>query len=98
MPAQKLLPRRLPASLWRWLQPLPLENRSDRAAGYAVSEIRQRALDAPIAPISVLLCHANHQCLDLRGGARSSRSALGAAVVFLGDQLAMPSQQGLRSH
>jgi hypothetical protein len=95
MPAQKLLPGRLPTPLRRWLDSVTFQNLSDRAACKLVPQIRQRALDAPIAPIPVLLCHSNHQSLDLSGGTRPARSALATAVVFLGDQLSMPGQQGL---
>src|SRR5437667_2377561 len=51
MPAQKLLPGRLPAALWRRLDPVPFQNLSDRAARNFVPQIGQCALDPPIAPI-----------------------------------------------
>jgi len=76
--------------LRRRLAAVPLQNLSDRAAGNLVPQIGHCPLDAPIAPIPVLFGHSNHPSLDLVGGARSPRSALATAVVFLSDQFAMP--------
>ena len=69
----KLLPGRLPASLRRWFDPMRLQNRCNGAAANTVSEIGQRALDAPVTPIPVLLGISNHQRLDLAGDGRSPR-------------------------
>src|SRR5215471_3378745 len=96
MPAQKLLPGRLPARLRRRLDPVPFQNRSNRTAGKLVAQMGQGALDSSIAPIPVLFCHAHHQSLDLISGTWPTRGTMGSSVVLLGDQLPMPSQQGLR--
>ena len=95
MPAQKLLPGRLPAALRRRLDPVPFQHLSDRAARNCVPQIGQCALDPPIAPIPVLLCESNHQLLDIEGCSRTPRPALRSAVVLVGNQLPMPGQQGL---
>jgi hypothetical protein len=48
-------------------------------------------LDDSIAPLAVLLCHANNQGLSLSDDTRLSRPALTAAVIFLSDQFPMPA-------
>ncbi len=58
VPAQKLLPARLPAPLRRRFDAVPLQNLSDRAAGSFVPQIGQCALDPSIASIPVFLCHS----------------------------------------
>src|SRR5215471_13409344 len=93
---QEFLPSRLPVSLGRRLNPLPLQNLRDRAARKLVPRIRQCALDSPIAPIPVFLCHPDHQSLELARRPRPPWSALASAVVFLSNQSAMPSQQSFR--
>ena len=50
-----------------------LPSRCNGAAANIVSEIGQRALDAPVTPIPVLLGISNHQRLDLAGDGRSLR-------------------------
>jgi hypothetical protein len=55
-------------------------------------------LDPTIAPILVLFGHSDDQRLDLIAGARPPRSTLSTAVVLLGDQFAMPSEQSFGRH
>jgi hypothetical protein len=43
-----------------------------------------------------LLSHADYEVLDFVGGAWPTDSALGAAVILFGNQLAMPGQQCVR--
>src|SRR5215472_5097177 len=50
-------------------------------------------LDSPAAPVSVLRGHADHQPLDLLSGVRTTWALLLAALIFPGDQPAMPAQQ-----
>ena len=92
MPAQKLLPRRLPAPLRRRLDSVPLQDLRDRAAGNLVPQVGQRALDAPISPVPVLFSHSHEQLLGLLGRASPSQPALSTAVVLLGNQFPMPGQ------
>ena len=61
-----------------------------------MAQIGQRSLDSPVAPIPVLGGHADHQLLDLILRARTSRATLLAAIIFPGDELAVPSQERLR--
>src|SRR5579864_9397453 len=77
------------------LDPVAIQNLSDRAARNFVPQIGQCALDPPIAPIPVLLCKSDYQLLDIDGCSRTPRSALRSAVVLVSDQLPMPGQQGL---
>jgi hypothetical protein len=96
MLAQKLLPRGLPFSLRRWLDAVPFQNLSNRAASNFVPQNGQGTLDTPITPIPILFGHPNHQGFDIRGNTRSTWTALAAAVILLRDEFPMPGQQGLR--
>ena len=77
---------------------MTLQNIGDCAAGDLVAEIRQRTLSPAIAPILVLLCHANDQRFDLTTRARPSWSATGAPIVLLGNQSPVLGEQGFRLH
>ena len=46
-----------------------------------------------MAPIPVFRSHANDQVLNLIPGSRPTGTALSVAIVFPGDQLAVPSHQ-----
>jgi len=70
---------------------------SNRAARDLAAQIGQRTLDPPVAPIPVLRCHAKEQVLNLIPGSGPAGAALFAPIVFLGDQLPMPSQERLGS-
>jgi hypothetical protein len=61
-----------------------------------MSQIRQRPGDPVIAPVTVLLGHANDQLLNLCLDSRSARAATGlGAIEFAGDELAVPGQDGV---
>jgi FAD/FMN-containing dehydrogenase len=92
MPAQKLLPGRLPTSLWRRFDAVSLQNLSDRAPSNLAPEIGQGALNPSIAPIPVFFCEFYHQGFEIHGRFRTPRSALRTSVIFNGDQLPMPGQ------
>src|ERR1017187_4099393 len=96
MLAQELLPGGLSNPFACRLNSVPFQHVSDGAACHCVPQIRQRALDAAIAPIPVLFGQSNYQGLDLPIGTGAARPALAGAVVFLSDQFPMPGQQGLR--
>src|ERR1019366_7066256 len=96
MPAQKLLPGGLPAALGCRFQTVLPKNVGDGAARDLVAQIGQRTLYSPVAPIPVLGGHAHHQLLDVILRARSSRATPLAAIIFPGNQLTVPSQEGLR--
>src|SRR6266545_2920562 len=67
-------------------------------AGNLVSQVGQRAENPAIAPIPILECHSDYQRCDLAGSTRSTRPTLLTSIVFLGNQLPMPSQQGFGCH
>jgi hypothetical protein len=72
------------------------EHPLDRVPPDLVSEIRERATDPRVAPPRVLLGHPDDQLHHLCRFSRSPRSALGAAVVFLGDKFPVPLQDRVR--
>ena len=96
--SKKLFPGCPAFALWSWLNPVALQNIRNRAPRDLVPQVRQRALNPTIAPIPILFSHSDHQRLDLIGPTRSSRPTLCTAVVLLGDQLAMPREQGFWRH
>src|SRR5438105_7317594 len=68
-----------------------------RLIGNLPPEIGQGAHNPVIAPIPVLARHANDELLDLSLDPRSARALTGLrAIEFAGDQLAVPSQDGVR--
>ena len=91
---EKLFPGCLSAPLRRRLDAIPLQNLSDRVGRNLVTQVEQGALDSPIA-IPVLLCELHYQSLDLVSGFWTSRSPLGSAVIFVGDQFPPPGPQSL---
>ena len=95
---QKLFPTRLPATLRRRFDAVQAQNLRDRAHGKFVSHIRERALDTSVSPNAILLGQADYQVLDFFSNMRSTRSALGRAIVLLCNQFAMPVQQSVRHH
>ena len=98
MPLQELLPRRLSIALRRRLDPMPFQDRRDRTMSDLVPRVGQGSLDAPIAPIAILPGQSHDQSFEFAGSARPARSSFAAPVVLLGDQLAVPGEQGLRRH
>jgi len=63
-----------------------------------MTEIGERALNSPIAPIAVLCGHAHDQIPNLPLGPRSARATMFAAIVFVGDQPPVPSQKRVGCH
>ena len=96
MPAQELLPRGPPIALRRRLQTARLENVRDRAPCDLVAQIVQRPLYPPVAPIPILRCHTDDRLFYRIPGSRPARTTVFTAIVFPGDQLPVPGQQGLR--
>src|SRR5205823_14991914 len=96
MPGYELLPSGLPVALGRWFHTMLLQNVGDGAARHFMAQIGQCALYSSVAPIPVLSGHADHQLLDLILHMGAPRAAPSTAIVFSGDQFAVPSQKGLR--
>ena len=62
-----------------------------------MSEVLQCSRDAIVAPIAILASHTDDQVRDLSADSRSSRiGAVFGTIKLLGDQLAIPTQDGLR--
>ena len=61
-----------------------------------VAQIGQGALDSSVAPILVLRGHAHDRLLSLLAHTGTPRATLSAALMFPGDELAVPSQAALR--
>ncbi|MBA3976491.1 MAG: hypothetical protein C0504_19975 [Candidatus Solibacter sp.] len=93
---QELLACRLSISFRRRLDPVPFQDRRDRAPSDLVPKVGQGPLDSPVAPISILPGQSHDQGFELTGSAGPARSSLAAPVVLLGNQLAVPGKQGLR--
>src|SRR5262250_787615 len=85
MPAEELLPARLPAPFWSWFDALLFQNIGNRVVCQPVSEVGKCALNPAITPASIFLCHASDQRSNFSRGSWSSGSTMGASIVFLGD-------------
>jgi hypothetical protein len=78
-------------------QSVALHDVADRLIADLIPQIAQRPRNPVIAPITVLLGHANDQLLDLALDPRSARAATGfRAIEFAGDELAVPGQNRVR--
>ena len=77
---------------------MPFEHASNRVAGHLVPEIRNGALEAPIAPPAILLRHSDHQSFHLRRSARTAQGTVGGAVILLRNQSSVPGQERFWSH
>src|SRR5262245_8239738 len=73
--------------------------RCDRLIADLIPQIGQRPSDPVIAPITVLLGHANDELLDLAPDPRSAWAATGfRAIELAGDKLAVPAQDSVWPH
>src|SRR6516164_8649431 len=70
----------------------------DGAARRLMTQIGERSLDSSVAPVPVLRRHADYQAPDLFLHPRTTWPTLPAAIIFPGDQPAMPSQERCRRH
>src|SRR4029450_6916779 len=70
----------------------------NRATTQVVTEIRNGTENPPVAPIPILLSHADDEVLDIIGSPRPSGASLGTAIILLGNEFAMPGQQCIRRH
>ena len=71
------------------------ENIADRLTRCSMPEVEEHSSNCGVTPTWVLLRHPNRQLWNLIGDVWSSGSAPGCAIVLLGDQLAMPSQNSV---
>src|SRR5436309_2858304 len=74
------------------------KNVADRLITDLIPQIGQRPHNPVIAPVTVLLGHANDQLLKSSADPGSAwTSTRLRAIEFAGDELAVPSQDGVRS-
>src|SRR5689334_12175450 len=60
--------------------------------------MRKRALNTSVSPSAIFPSQADYLALHFFSDLRSTRSALDGAIVFLGNQFAVPVQQSVRHH
>src|SRR5215468_1363534 len=63
-----------------------------------MSQVLQGTLDASVAPGGILFRHTGNVLLDLLRNRRSAQRALLASITLLGDEAAIPAQEGLGRH
>ena len=95
MPQEELFPGTLSVSLGRRFQAVFLQNVGHRAACHLMAQTTGRSLYPTVPPIPVLRGHADNQLADLILHTGTPRAPLLAAIIFDGDQFAMPSEEGL---
>jgi hypothetical protein len=95
---QELLPGRPLLPVRSRFNAMLLEDGGDGPAPDLVAQIRERALNPRIAPVAILRRHADNQLPNLGHHRRPARPAAAVAVVFPGDELPMPCQEGIRAH
>src|SRR3984957_12008147 len=96
MPANEVLPGGRSAPLRCRLDAVPAQNVANGLIRYRESEIGQRSHDPVIAPAGVFARQPDHQILDFCGDAwPARRAALLGAVELLGDQFAIPAEDGV---
>ncbi|MBC7974970.1 MAG: hypothetical protein H7138_08295 [Myxococcales bacterium] len=83
------------AALGSGIQAILEEDALDRVSPELVAEVAERATDPRVAPARVLGGELNDQALQRRGGAGAAALSFSGAVVFLGDELAVPAQDGV---
>src|SRR5215475_14570325 len=85
-------------ALRRGRQSVALQDIADRLIADLVPQISQRPHNPTITPVTVLLGHANDQLLNLSLDPRpAGASTRLRAIEFVGHELAVPGQDGLRS-
>jgi hypothetical protein len=90
-------PSMLPFDSFRsGLDTMPLQNISDRVTRQPVTDISESTLDPQISPASVFVGETKNKRSNLRRHPWAARCTARAAVILLGNQLPMPSQQGCR--
>jgi hypothetical protein len=92
---QKLFPRRFSLPLRRRLNAILLQNVRYCASTDSMAEIQKCSQDAPVPPIPILPRHLHYERFDFSRRPLPSWSASRAPVIFLGDELPVPSQQCL---
>ena len=84
------------SALGRGLQAVLVEDPLDGVAADDVAEIAERIAQPRVAPARVLGGELDHHRLNRFCRGRPAGTALGGAIVFGGDELAVPAQDGVR--
>jgi hypothetical protein len=86
----------LATALRRRFHAVPAQDVGNRGAADGMPEVGKRTLDPLTAPVAILPSHPDHQRFDFLWCSFPARQPSATAVVFLRDQLPMPSQQRFR--
>ena len=93
---QELVPGHVPAPLGRRVDSVVVQDPLHRGPGDSVAEVRERAADPRVAPPRIVDRHPAHELGDVLSGHWSTSTSAGAALVFLGDQSPVPTQDRIR--
>ena len=93
---QERLPGHVPAPLGRRGDSVVVQDPLHRGPGDSVAEVRERAADPRVAPPRIVDRHPDHELGDVLSGHWSTSTSAGAAIVFLGDQSPVPTQDRIR--
>ena len=98
MSGEKRLPGRLRSALRCGRDAVVYVDCFDRIPANLVAEALQATADARVAPGGILVRHAYHKRSDVWLGRRATGASLVGTVVFLGDELPVPPQDGVGCH
>src|SRR4030095_15823394 len=76
--------------------PMLLQNVGNGTASQVVTEVGHGTENPAIAPTTIFVSQADYEVLDFLGGPWPPGSSLGTAVILLGNEFAVPGQQGVR--
>ena len=93
---QERLPGHVPAPLGRRVDSVVVQDPLHRGPGDSVAEVRERAADPRVAPPRIVDRHPDHERGDVLSGHWSTSTSAGAAIVCLGDQSPVPTQDRIR--
>ena len=94
---QERLPGHVPAPLGCRGDSVVVQDPLHRGPGDSVAdEVRERAADPRVAPPRIVDRHPDHELGDVLSGHWSTSTSAGAAIVFLGDQSPVPTQDRIR--
>src|SRR5205809_7048489 len=96
MSPEEIFPRCPSTPFRRGRDTMPLQNVGDRVTWQFVTQVGQGTLHSQITPGLVFRSETDNERGNLNRRPRASRCTVRTAVVFLGNQLPMPSQQRCR--
>ena len=96
MGGEEGLPRHGEAALRSWDDAEAIEDTFDSVAADRDTQIGQGPLDPGVAPGWVFVGHGGDEAGDIGLGVWPAWPAIGRPVVFPGDEVAIPAEQGVR--